>query len=564
MMRFNPGSLLRTLFIAGLLAGCDQLTEPPMENDPSYAILDGARGGDPRLFFLPPMVPAPTYSGTFDPTQSPVVHICELAGTGCGATIATFSSSQVQLQLPDQAYRVSWRTKGAGLNSEILHRIQVMVGGAVLGYADVWVLNNGMTIKTWDGTKVVASTNTGTLNIRFRIEKAAAPPPTTCTPGALGCGWKNGEVITFTQTSWGDGLAAGGMQLLANYDGVYASTFGFVDVGGLALGYSIFFTNSTAVFNYLPASGVPAPLNANLVDPTSSASGIFGGEVLGLRFNIDFSDKGYTLGTSAIRFGDLTLCGFTGPLAGLNGLSVRAYSDIVNTALGGSSTPYAITDLNATTLQVNGSFLDGVPSAFAQQHIFNGACDGSGWKHGELFSYSQTLWGESSLFGAPPLVAGYNTVYPGALIEIGLPAAAGYSILFSSENAVLSYLPTTGPANVLNADLVDPLSTASGVFGGEVLALRLNIDYSDAGLTPGSSPLRFGDVRLCGYSGSLTGLNGLTIREFSALANIALGGGTTPFVVQDLNQTAFDINNAFSYGIVGPFAQQHLVAGACP
>jgi hypothetical protein len=53
----------------------------------------------------------------------------------------------------------------------------------------------------------------------------------------------------------------------------------------------------------------------------------------------------------------------------------------------------------------------------------------------------------------------------------------------------------TAPAP-LSADLIDPSSTSSGLFGGEVLALQFNVDFSDAGLISGSAGLAFGDTNV--------------------------------------------------------------------
>src|SRR6266571_7923576 len=49
--------------------------------------------------------------------------------------------------------------------------------------------------------------------------------PHTCTPGAAGCGWTNGDMATFNQDDWGVGAGAAGLLLVANYDAIYASTF---------------------------------------------------------------------------------------------------------------------------------------------------------------------------------------------------------------------------------------------------------------------------------------------------------------------------------------------------
>ena len=85
--------------------------------------------------------------------------------------------------------------------------------------------------------------------------------------------------------------------------------------------------------NYLPGSGANGPLNNDLADPTSSASGEFGGHVLALRLNVDFDDSGDSTGTSAVPFGELVLSNLT-ELPHYNGLTVRQYLTEQNGVLG--------------------------------------------------------------------------------------------------------------------------------------------------------------------------------------------------------------------------------------
>jgi hypothetical protein len=128
-----------------------------------------------------------------------------------------------------------------------------------------------------------------------------------------------------------------------------------------------------ALLKFLPQTGPAAALNATLVDPTSSSSGIFGGQVAGLRLNIDFADAGYTAGTAATKYGDLHLCALTAT-PGLNNSTIRQFQTVVNAALGGDPTPYSISDLSALLMQVNGAFEGGFVNTFAQDHLFSTAC----------------------------------------------------------------------------------------------------------------------------------------------------------------------------------------------
>jgi hypothetical protein len=371
----RPSWLTPTLVTTGFLVACSEQPTGPRPlpgTPPAFAILDGAHGGSPQFYFLPPMVPAPSYSGTFDGSQSPVVQICVLAGNTCGAIITSFSGSAVKVDLDAQAYGVNWKTKGAGLDPTKTYRIEVLIGTRVLGYADVVVLSNGSQIKTVDKSQFVATINGGVLPIRFRIE-TAPPPPSG--------GWQNGDLITWTQLPWGDPTYSAGSLLNDQYDFVYGWTGGLLEVGihGTA-GYSILFTSASAILAYLPGQGALGSLNADLVDPTSSASGAFGGEVTALQLNVDFTDAGFLLGASPVRFGDVTLCGFSTPAAA-NGMTVRSLLSVANVALGGGSTSLTITELFQIAKQLNASFEQGSPSQFAQDHLVDGACPG-GWQNG--------------------------------------------------------------------------------------------------------------------------------------------------------------------------------------
>jgi hypothetical protein len=217
-----------------------------------------------------------------------------------------------------------------------------------------------------------------TTNWTTHCSRCGGTPPWTaaCTPGAPGCGWSDGDLVTDSQDAWGSNPTptnAAGL-LLTNYDAVYASTFGVVEVGipGTA-GFSIRFSNANDLLGYLPALGLIGPLTSDHIDPSSTESGGFGGEVLALRINVDFSDAGVTLGASGIPFGNLTLCNLTTPPL-LNGLTVRQYLGEANTLLGGGSTSHSIAELHPFTDQLNRSFPAGVASLFAQDHLVNGAC----------------------------------------------------------------------------------------------------------------------------------------------------------------------------------------------
>jgi hypothetical protein len=181
---------------------------------------------------------------------------------------------------------------------------------------------------------------------------------TTCTPGDAVCRWHQGDLETHTQfgfdtsTSW-----------LAAYDAAYAGSFGEVEVGIPGTGgFSARFTSSTRVTDYFVAAGTVGALNADIINPTTTSSGAFGGEVLALELNVDFSST----------FASTHLCGMAD--TSLNGMSVSSVLAIANTLLGGGSNGYTIAAISTLASDLNGAFSGGTPSTFAQDHLYVGAC----------------------------------------------------------------------------------------------------------------------------------------------------------------------------------------------
>jgi hypothetical protein len=372
--------------------------------------------------------------------------------------------------------------------------------------------------------------------------------------GTTGCPWQNNDLTTYNQAEWG-GTASPAALLLNYYNSVYQSVSLLFAIGDPRV-YFEEFDSAAALHTYLPQSGTVGELNATLLDPTSSSAGAFGGDVAALKLNVDFSDAGVLSGNSGLKFGDLTICGLTSD-TGLNGTTIRNFVATANSVLGAASTAYTPTALDALAQDLNASFDAGTPSTWAQQHLENGAC---GWHDGDVLTYVQAAWGTGSAVSL--LSDNFNTVYaPSDLFVIG--DTSKYTEEFDSASAVEGYLPQTGSPNALNASLLDPTISASGSFGGDVAGLKLNIDFSDAGLVTGNSGLKFGDLTVCGLT-SDTGLNGTTVRGFLTTANAVLGAASTAYTASDLDTIASDLNASFGGGTPSSWAQDHLVDGSCP
>jgi hypothetical protein len=185
--------------------------------------------------------------------------------------------------------------------------------------------------------------------------------------------------------------------------------------------------------------------------------------------------------------------------------------------------------------------------------------------NGDFCSYSQGGLGGS---GVPfnQLNANFATLFP-AGVEVGIPGAGGYSMKFTTATAVQDYLPTGGPANKLTADSVNPTSTSAGQFGGQVLALKLNIALSDAGVTTTG----FGDLIYCNAGDSL---HGQTVRQILAAAETAIGGGALPagYTYATLAGLCANLDLSFdgkdatylNCGVVSAWATSYLRKYPCP
>ena len=177
-----------------------------------------------------------------------------------------------------------------------------------------------------------------------------------------------GEFITYSQESWGATPSPGNAAqlLIDRFHAVYPG--GAMEVGPSgSAGFSILFTSAPAVLNYLPSSGGPGPLNADLIDPTSTSSGYFGGTVSAFQLNVDFNDAGELAGISNTLFGDLVIAETVYPH--FNGLTVRQFLAEANRFLGGGVNPNSFEDLALITADVTRAFEGGTPDQFAQDHL---------------------------------------------------------------------------------------------------------------------------------------------------------------------------------------------------
>jgi uncharacterized repeat protein (TIGR01451 family) len=181
-----------------------------------------------------------------------------------------------------------------------------------------------------------------------------------------------------------------------------------------------------------------------------------------------------------VKFGDLTLCNLP-ILPKLDNLTVRQFYNVASRSLGGVITAYDIGALDTLAADLNASF-DGAPSAFALAHLgLNTGCAAVPWATGDLTTYAQTDFG---LENGPTAMTDYDFANVYALpfdeLTVGDSDPGRATLDFEGAGAVFDYLPASGPAGALGTSSFDPSTTSSGVFGGDMVALRLNVDFSDA------------------------------------------------------------------------------------
>ncbi len=152
--------------------------------------------------------------------------------------------------------------------------------------------------------------------------------------------------VTYTQGGWGTSPKGNnpGALLKNNFSKVYPG--GSVVIGGTK---KLTFTSASAIESFLPAGGTPGVLGASATNPSSSAAGVFAGQVLALQLSVDFSNQGITTGGLA------NLKVISGSLSGQTIAQVLA---LANSVIGGGSLPSGLTlsGLNDIVNSLNNNF----------------------------------------------------------------------------------------------------------------------------------------------------------------------------------------------------------------
>lgn len=158
-------------------------------------------------------------------------------------------------------------------------------------------------------------------------------------------------------------------------------------------------------------------------------------------------------------------------------------------------------------------------------------------------TYTQGGWGTCPAGNNPgTLLAKYfSYVYPS-----GLTVGGTYTVKFTSASAIANALPLTGTPAALTKSYTNP--TSGNTFESQVIALKLNVDFSAKGLMPINQG-SLGNMKV--VSGKLAGY---TVTQVLALCNKVLGGTTSALPsgvsISDLTSICDSINGNFDNGTV--------------
>lgn len=562
MQRLKRAAGLAAILVAAACTA-DAISPTAPTGGPRETISDAAHASAvPGFYFLPPMVPQPSYSGTFDAALQPRVEICELSGSSCVTTIATFTfgtgASNVKLDAAGQQYSVNWKTADYNLDPAKNYRISVYQGTFRLGYADVDVVGTAKELKNVDTGQYIALLDDRTLPIKFRIE-TGIPAVVTVTPASdsvyvgdtkqftATCADLHGNTVSCPATTWSSSDTN-----VATVDGTGLATG--VNPGTVTITASIGYAQGTATLKVIqpntPPVANPDSFQAigNVTIPVA-APGVLANDT-------DAETPG---GLSVVPGTVTTANGGTAVLAADGSFTYLSAAGYV----GSDSFSYTVTDgsLTATaTVTMSSTFrvwyvdnsaagpgdgrdsspfstlaaAEGPPSAGETIFLRYGSGTSAGYDAGFTFKAGQSLTGQGVAADVTTTVNGQPLV----LLQAGSAptvtnAAAGATLVLATNNVVqgLNVNSTSGPG--ISGSSFGTLSASDAevaATGGP--SLDLQGGTVSAAFTSLSSTTSAGaGLHLDGVGGTLTAPAGLVTGAFTygvdvngGSANVTYGG----------------------------------------
>ena len=309
-----------------------------------------------------------------------------------------------------------------------------------------------------------------------------------------------------------------------SFTGLQAGTYNVAappTTGGLAL--STVGTQSTT----LAVGGVKTDLDFGYI--TGSISGFA---------YVDANSNG-TMDSGEARLSNVTISlSLSGIQSVVTTNTAADGSYLFNALIGGNYTDSAPSTAGNLTLRTPSPINVTLPAGFDQPNVNFGYRPAAAYA-----TYTQGGWGATPNGNNPGMILknNWNTVYGANGVTIG---GTPYYLKFTSQAAIEAFLPAGKTPGVLNKSATNPTSSSAGVFAGQVLALRLSMDFSAAGIiTAGLSVQKIAP----GYA-----LAGYTLTQVMALANQVLAGNTSALpsgvTVSKLNDLISAINQNYDNG----------------
>lgn len=162
-------------------------------------------------------------------------------------------------------------------------------------------------------------------------------------------------------------------------------------------------------------------------------------------------------------------------------------------------------------------------------------CDTKGFT-----TFTQGGWGNTN--GTPGRIRDqyFTQVFP-----TGLVVGGNYKLTLTTSTAVKNFLPQGGTAGAFTQNYSNVTSTSAGVLGGQLVALKCNVEYDAKGFI-GTNSTAIKDLQIA--SGPFAGK---TVTQFLALLETAIGGGSLGgYTFDQYNTAATAINENFDNGTV--------------
>jgi hypothetical protein len=559
MLRMKRAACLAAILVA---AACtDHAMSPTAPTGPRETISDAAHAGTvPGFYFLPPMVDNPSYSGTFDAALQPRVEICELVGTSCGSTIATFTfgTGGGNVRLESNHYIANWHTKDYNLDVSKNYRISVYQGAFLLGFADVDVVGSGKDLKNVDTGQFIALLDDRTLPIKFRIETgipaavAVSPALDSINVGETAqftatCTDLHGNTVPCPATTWSSSNTA-----VATVDGTGLATG--VDAGTVTITASIGYASGTATLVVIQPNTPPVANDdafeaiGNVTIPVA-APGVLANDT-------DAETPGglsVVPGTVATSSGGSATLAADGSFTYLSGPGFTGGDTFTYTVTDGSLTASATVTMTSTARvwYVDNSAAgpgdgrdaspfstlaaaEGPPTTGETIFLLYGNGTSAGYDAGFTFENGQSLIGQ----GVPADVTAIVNGSPLVLLDAGSAptvtnAAAGATLRLASNNVVQGMNVNSTAGAGISGSAFGTLAVSSvdvAAIGGPSVDLQTGTMSASFGSLSSAASTGAG-LRLVGVGGTLTapagivtGAAGAGVEVSGGDANVTYGG----------------------------------------